>query len=263
MGFPHNPAFNDQLRPDKGLVWRWDGVKWVCEPAGRFTRGQPPSSQVTQNQVVNGNTHRMVNVPTKETDRRAIFANGARGETAGGNTQMGGTYTDEANVPINALPPPKRARRAFTRFLLAVGIGVAATLAWQSYGEATKQIIARRAPQLGWSPPAKQMIASWVRQLGWTPDASQPAPVARTAPAAAAPTASGSPSLDLQQLQQITRDLAAVRQSVEQLAASQGRMADDIAKLQAADQEVLQGISAPRPRSATVPTPATRPSIPN
>jgi hypothetical protein len=156
-------------------------------------------------------------------------------------------------VPVNALPTPKRARRAFTRYLLAIGIGVAATLAWQSYGEATKQIIARRAPQLGWSPEAKQMIASGVRQLGWTPDAPQPAPVAQTAPATAAPIASASPSLDLQQVQQIARDLVDVRQAVEQLVASQGQMASDIAKLQAADQEILQRISAPRPRPATVP----------
>ena len=66
---------------------------------------------------------------------------------------------------------PSRARRAsrsFVRYLIAICVGVAATLAWQSYGEATKQIIAMRAPQLGWSPEAQQMIAGWVQQLGWT-----------------------------------------------------------------------------------------------
>jgi hypothetical protein len=175
--------------------------------------------------LMNGDkTRYMVNVPTEETARIAFFANGSRGEAAGGNSQMGGTYTDEGNVPVNALPTPKRARRAFTRYLLAIGIGVAATLAWQSYGETTKQIIARRAQQLGWSPEAKQMIASG----------------------------------------QIARDLVDVRQTVEQLAASQGQMEGDIAKLQAADQKILQRISAPRPQPATVPahrpTPVTRPS---
>jgi hypothetical protein len=39
----------------------------------------------------------------------------------------------------------RRGSRGFARFLLAICIGVAATLAWQSYGEATKQIIATRA----------------------------------------------------------------------------------------------------------------------
>src|SRR5215468_12770061 len=62
----------------------------------------------------------------------------------------------------------RRGSRGFARFLLAICIGVAATLAWQSYGEATKQIIATRAPELGWSPEAKQTIASLVGQLGWT-----------------------------------------------------------------------------------------------
>jgi hypothetical protein len=45
---------------------------------------------------------------------------------------------------------------------------VAAILAWQAYGQATKQMIATWAPALGWSPEAKQLIASWVEQLGWT-----------------------------------------------------------------------------------------------
>jgi hypothetical protein len=185
----------------------------------------------------------------------------SRGEAAGGNSQMG---TDEENVPVKALPTPKRARRAFTRYLLAIGIGVAATLAWQSYGETAKQIIARRAPQLGSSPEAKQMIASWVRQLGWTPTAPQPAPVAQTAPGTAARMASAAPSLDLQQVQQMAQDLVKVRQAVGQLATSQDQMAGDIAKLQAADQEILQRISAPRPRPATPvsphrPTPVARP----
>jgi hypothetical protein len=50
---------------------------------------------------------------------------------------------------------PSRARpasRGFARYMLAICIGVAATLAWQSYSQATKQIIATRAPELGWSP---------------------------------------------------------------------------------------------------------------
>ena len=49
-----------------------------------------------------------------------------------------------------------------------MGLGVAATLAWQSYGETTKQIIATKAPELGWSPETKETIASWMQQIGWT-----------------------------------------------------------------------------------------------
>jgi hypothetical protein len=76
------------------------------------------------------------------------------------------------------------ASRGF-RYLVALCIGVAAILAWQSYGEAARQIIATRAPELGWSPEAKQMIASWVERLGWTKPPvveSKAAPVTQTAP---------------------------------------------------------------------------------
>src|SRR5215467_8824734 len=63
-----------------------------------------------------------------------------------------------------AIESQTKRRGSRGRFLVAICIGVAVTLAWQSYGEATKQIIATRAPELGWSPEAKQMIASWVQQ---------------------------------------------------------------------------------------------------
>ena len=58
------------------------------------------------------------------------------------------------------------ASRRFRRYLVAICVGVAGTLAWQSYGEATKQIIAKGAPELGWSPEAKQMIATSIQWLG-------------------------------------------------------------------------------------------------
>jgi hypothetical protein len=92
----------------------------------------------------------------------------------------------------------RRGSRGFARYLVAFCIGVAAILAWQSYGEATKQIIATRGPELGWSPEAKQIIASWVQQLGWTKRSAGPentavqaAPVAQTAPETVAPKAPG------------------------------------------------------------------------
>lgn len=62
----------------------------------------------------------------------------------------------------------RRPSRRIVRYLVAMGVGVAATLGWQSYGETTKQLIATNAPELGWSPETKQMITSWVQQLGWT-----------------------------------------------------------------------------------------------
>jgi hypothetical protein len=50
----------------------------------------------------------------------------------------------------------KRVVGSFTGYLLAVCVGVAAFLAWHSYGEAAKQVIATNAPELGGRPkPSK------------------------------------------------------------------------------------------------------------
>jgi hypothetical protein len=165
------------------------------------------------------------------------------------------------------------ASRGF-RYMVAICIGVAAILAWQSYGEAAKQIIATRAPELGWSPETKQMIASWVQQLGWTKPPvveSKAAPVTQTAPEMVAPKAPAAPSLNPQQVQQIETNIAAVverhladvRATVEQLAASQDQMMREITKLQAANQEILEKIPTPppkRPAPARKPTPIAPPS---
>jgi hypothetical protein len=155
----------------------------------------------------------------------------------------------------------RRASRGFARFLLAICIGVAATLAWQSYGEATKRIIATRAPELGWSPEAKRIIAGWVQELGWTtagpeiaavrpsvPETSQAATVAQTAPETVAPKAPAAPSIDPEQVHQMARDLAALRQNVDQLIASQNQMARQMARLQSDLVDVLLKMPEPQRR---------------
>ena len=150
-----------------------------------------------------------------------------------------------------------RGSGGFVRYLVAICIGVAATLACQSYGEPAKQIIATSAPKLGWSPEAKQMIASWVQQLGWTKQSAGPESAPQTvANISKAPPA---PSPDPQQVQQIEADVAAVRQAVErhladvretveQLAAGQDQMARQITRLETADMEILAKIPAPPPQ---------------
>ena len=141
----------------------------------------------------------------------------------------------------------KRSSRGFGRYLVAILIGVAATLAWQSYGESVKQIIATRAPELGWSPQAKQMIASWT--LGWTkPPASsekQASPVAQTAPT--------TPTLDPSQVQQMTQNLEALRQTTDQLAGGQDQMRRDIARLEAAVAELIAKTPEPTVQPSVVP----------
>jgi hypothetical protein len=132
----------------------------------------------------------------------------------------------------------KRASGALVRFLITFCIGVAATLAWQSYGDAAREMIANSSPQLGWLAP-------------------QAAPLAQTVSDMVAPAAPAAPSPDMQQLKEMSLGLAALRQSVDQLAArlaaGQQQMAGDIATLQAAEQDILHKISAPPPRPAAAP----------
>jgi hypothetical protein len=142
----------------------------------------------------------------------------------------------------------RRGSRTFTRYVVAILIGVAATLAWQSYGDAAKRVVATSAPKLAWSPEAKQMIASWVQQLGWTksPAGSEKiaAPVAQTAPTT---------SLDSEKVQQTAQNLVAVRETVQELAAGQKQVMREIDKLESAVMEILEKIPAPPPQPPGAP----------
>jgi len=158
----------------------------------------------------------------------------------------------------------KRRRGSFARYFVAILIGVAAALAWQSYGDAAKQVIATSAPELGWSPEAKQMIASWVQQLGWTKPLTgsekQAAPVAQTAPETVVPKAPAVPSIDPAQVQQIAGDLATLRQTVEQLAAGLDQVTRQFARLEAADVEILAKITPAPPPPRPIAAPARKPT---
>jgi len=143
----------------------------------------------------------------------------------------------------------KRGSRGFTRYIVAVLIGVAATLAWQSYGDAGKQVIATKAPELGWSPETRKMITSWV-PIGWTkPPAGsekQVVPVAQTAPQNVAPKAPTTASLDPEQLQQIT-------QSLTTLTAGQDQMTRVIGRLESAVAELITKMPEPPPQPPAAP----------
>jgi len=134
----------------------------------------------------------------------------------------------------------KRASRGFMRLLIIFCIGVAATLVWQSYAGAAREMIANSSPQLRWLAQQSQ-----------------------TAPDMVAPTVTATPSPDEQQLKALSLGLAALRQSVEQLAAAHQQMTDEIAKLQATEQEILDKVSAPpRPTAAPAPARKSAPSAP-
>jgi hypothetical protein len=98
------------------------------------------------------------------------------------------------------------------------------------------------------------MIANSAPQLAWLAPKSVLVPTA--------------PNVVTADLQQLAFGFAAVRQSVDllasQLAASQQQMGNDIAKLQADGQEILQKLSAAPPKPTAAPThkpaPVTPPS---
>ena len=159
----------------------------------------------------------------------------------------------DAIPPRVARPaPPQRRRRhplrTLLRFALTIGIGVGGTLAWQSYGDMAREMAAAAYPQ----------------QLGWLMPPATTAP----SPAAAATVGSAGPvaTPDQQQMAAISLNIAGVRQSVQELtaqiassqqqiaqvASSHQQMADDIARLQASEQDILAKLSAPPPRPRPV-----------
>ena len=109
-------------------------------------------------------------------------------------------------------------------FFIAVVIGIGATLGWQSYGDAARQIVVEQIPTL----------ASLL-------------PVSTTKSRA---LAASSPEM-VQQLLPLTFGINVMRRSVDQLAAKQEQLAQNIAVLQAAIEEDVRQKVSPAP-----PTPA-------
>jgi hypothetical protein len=156
----------------------------------------------------------------------------------------------------------RRMFRALVRFFIAVLIGVGATLAWQSYGDEARKSVRTWAPSLVWLLPVS------------TPKSMQQLePITRDLAAVRSSLeqlavkqeqmAQAVPSFEsVQQLEPITRDLAAVRSSLEQLAVKQEQMAQNIATLQAVvEQDIGQKMSSPLPSQA-VPLPPRKPQQP-
>ena len=113
--------------------------------------------------------------------------------------------------------------RTLTRFLIAVLIGVGGTLAWQSHSDAAREMVVSRVPTLAWllsvsttKSPAAAVIV--------------PDPV--------------------QQLQPLASNLDVVRRSVDQLAAKQEQMVQNIAALQAVEEDIRQKMSSPPPSAS-------------
>jgi hypothetical protein len=137
----------------------------------------------------------------------------------------------------NAMKKPSVANRmvrSVSRFFAAVLIGVALTLAGQSYGDQLNEMIADWAPSLASLLPAQSLK--------------------KTADGALSPEVA-------QQIKLIAVDLAIVRRSMGQLAANQDQFAakqeqmnQSIATLQQAEQDARQQVLAPAaPKGAHAP----------
>ena len=132
---------------------------------------------------------------------------------------------DRKNDRFLNRPPSlrKRALRTLMHFLITFCIVLAAILAWRSYGDAARQVIANSYLQLGWLAPRGAVTAQK------TPDMT-------------ALAASALPYPDRQQFDAMLRDLLSMRQSIDRLAADQEqitRRIDQIAASIAANQEQM------------------------
>jgi len=122
--------------------------------------------------------------------------------------------------------------RPLARVLIPFSIGVAATLTWQSYSDAAKQIITRWSPQLGWlapQSPVAQTVPDRFEQI-----------IARIADRIVTNTAAGQ--------EQMAR-------AVDQLTAGQEQLTREIVKLEAISQYGLSKSLEPPPRPVHAPTP--------
>jgi hypothetical protein len=132
------------------------------------------------------------------------------------------SFGSKGDSAVNARPPlGRRLLRSVTRFVVAVVIGVGATLAWQTYGDVVREMAAARAPTLGWL-------------LSYVPT-KPPAVAVSSNPAQQIPASS----------------LDALRRSVEVLALRQDQMAQNIAALQAVEEDIRQKMSFTPPSVAT------------
>src|SRR5882672_10801643 len=124
----------------------------------------------------------------------------------------------------------RRIFRALTRFSIAVLIGVGATLGWQS--DAAKEMLVARVPTLAWVLPVSTTKSPVVAAASTDP---------------------------MQQLAPLASNLDVLRRSVEQLAAKQEQMAQNIAALQAVEEDIRQKVSstppAPAQQAASIPQP--------
>jgi hypothetical protein len=133
----------------------------------------------------------------------------------------------DADQSTHVPMPDKRSWLSFAYFLISVGMGVAATLTWQSYNDAVRETI---APAAALKAISADLNAVWqsVDRLANNVATSQ---------------------------EQMTH----VDQLADRVATGQKQITREITALQTAEQQILDKIST-GPASATTPKPVLRPS---
>jgi hypothetical protein len=135
----------------------------------------------------------------------------------------------------------KRTSLAFAYYMIVFSVGVAATLAWQIYGDAARRLIATVAST---SDAASASDQQQLNAILLDLDA-----VRRSIDGLAIGIGTNIAASQ----EQTTR-------SIDRLAARLEQMTHELAKLQAVEQYVLHRSSEPPPHPALAPTPAPRPS---
>jgi hypothetical protein len=150
-------------------------------------------------------------------------------------------HSSQSSGPVDDLvatsrpPIGGRILRTLTRFFIAVVIGVGATLAWQSYGDAARQMMAAQSPLLAWLLPASETNAPVAAAM--SPDPAQ-------------------------QIAPLASNLEVIRRSVEQLAAKQDQMAQNIVLLQATEEDVREKMAFASAAQQAAASPQPRPQQP-
>lgn len=185
---------------------------------------------------------------------------------------------------IRDLSPRKGLARGMAGLIVCTGIAAAA--AWHSYGDEAKQRLSHLVPQLfaGTTAPTQSADAAESQDTASQITAPQPAaepastqdtaaapatsPEPATAPSTAAvetpPTqASVTPEV-AQSIATMAREIASLKQTVEQLQAGQQQLSRDVAKVNEHETrrkpvaQASKPVPPPRPQQAATPAPVTR-----
>lgn len=186
---------------------------------------------------------------------------------------------DNVGDILNPAPRGKLARGVVG---LIVCAGIATAAAWHSYGDEAKQRLSHLVPQLLAGTTASTQSADAAESQNTTPQiatsepAAEPPPAqdaaaptlaepatAASTPAAETPPTPAAPTPELaQSIETMAREIASLKQTVEQLQAGQQQLSRDVAK--AAEHETrrkpaaqaAKPAAAPRPQRASTPAPA-------